>query len=108
MITAKLETVRGTILAGLLLLLSSGCYHHSYRVSGTTPEPDAAETQWRHYLFNGLIALSDDLDLRAACPQGISRIENEMAWYNALLYLVTATIYTSTTSRLYCVNSGTE
>lgn len=84
------------------LLLLSGCYQHAYVVSGTTPEERAADSQWRHYLFNGLIDLSDDLDLRAICPQGVSRVENGMAWYNAIFYLLSATIYTSTTSRVWC------
>ena len=98
MITAG--CVRGTIVAALLLL--SGCYQHAYVVSGTTPEEHAADSQWRHYLFNGLVDLSDDLDLRAICPQGVSRVENGMAWYNAIFYLLSATIYTSTMSRVFC------
>jgi len=86
----------------LLTATLSGCYRHDFAVSGTMPEPHATHDQWQHHLFNGLINLNDDVDLRAACPQGVSRVENGMSVVNALLYILTVTIYSPTTVEVYC------
>lgn len=95
--------MRGALATALVaLLLSTGCFQSTYVVAGTTPEPDPARREWRHYLFLGLIDLSDDVELRAECPQGVSRIETGMTWYNFLITLATATLYTTMVSEVYC------
>ena len=95
--------MRGASVAALVvLLLGTGCFQNTYVVAGTTPEPDPARREWRHYLFLGLIDLSDDVELRAYCPQGVSRIETGMTWYNFLITLATATLYTTMVSEVYC------
>ena len=93
---------RGAVALAVAAGLCGGCYQHTYVVSGTTPEESPSLREWRHHLFNGLIDLSDDVDLRAACPQGVARIENGMTWYNAIFYLLSATIYTPTVAEIYC------
>ena len=85
----------------MLLLLSSGCFRHDYFVSGTTPEPNA-HSEWRHGLIYGVVSLSSDTDLRQLCPQGISRVENQMDVFNVVFFLLTAGLYASTTADVYC------
>lgn len=89
-------------LLGLALSAAAGCYSQTLVVSGTTPQLEPAERQWRHHLFNGVVTLSGDIDLREACPQGISRIESSMTLLNGALWLVTGTIYAPTTTWVYC------
>lgn len=98
--------MRPTLILSVLPLLIAGCFHHEYTVAGTTPLPQPGERQWRHYLFNGIIDLNDDIDLRAACPQGVARIDNVMEVPNGILYIITATIYTSTIAEVYCQTEG--
>ena len=93
--------LRGALVA-LVLGLGGGCFQNTYVVAGTTPEERPARREWRHYLFMGLIDLSDDVELRAECPQGVSRIESGMAWYNVLITVATATLYTTMVSEVYC------
>ncbi len=92
------------VAAALLLVapLAAGCYQHTYVVSGTVPEPEASYREWRHHLLGGLVHLSDDVDLRAACPQGVARVDNAIEVADVLFTVLTGFIYAPTTTEVYC------
>jgi len=88
--------------AAVCALVLPACLTHGYYVSGTEPMEEASYREWRHHLLYGLVDLGSDIDLRAACPQGVARVENEIAPANVLFHILTLSIYAPTTTWVYC------
>lgn len=90
----------------LAVLLGAGCYQQAYVVSGTVPEGNLADREWRHYLLAGLIPLSDDVELRSVCPQGVSRIESGQNVLHVLISVLTAFLYAPSSVEIWCQAAG--
>lgn len=94
-------------LAALLsMVLLSGCFQHVYTVAGTTPEPEPAYDSWHGHILFGLVDVSDPVDLRAACPVGVAKVEDQIGVLNLLVSVVTVFIYTPSTISVYCQVPG--
>ena len=83
-------------------LTAAGCMRHEYIVSGTVPRTEGAYSTWQHNFLWGAVSATNPVDVRGVCPEGLSRIESEIAFEQALLHLVTAGLYAPTKMHVYC------
>lgn len=87
---------------GLLALVLSGC--HSVRfyhdMDSLRPEPDrripATSMAW------GLVPLEDPVELRQACPSGVSKLEVQQERGDAILQVATLGLVNRQTVRVWC------
>jgi len=75
-----------------LLLLSSGCYHASIE-SGMKPGNDKIEKEWASSFVFGLVP-PDPIEAQSKCTNGVSKVETEHSFLNALVAFFTIQIYT--------------
>lgn len=92
-------TVRAFALAVALL---PGCMRHEYVVSGTVPRQTKVFSAWQHNFLWGSVSATNPIDLRAVCPEGISRIESEIALEQTFMHALTVGIYAPTKMHVYC------
>ena len=81
---------RTTIAA--LLLLSAGCYHASIE-TGMKPGNDRIEKEWASSFVFGLVP-PDTIEAKSKCTSGVSKVETEHSFLNALVAFFTIQIYT--------------
>ena len=81
---------RTTIAA--LLLLSAGCYHASIE-SGMKPGNEKIEKEWAASWVFGLVP-PEPIEAQSKCATGVSKVETEHSFLNALVGLLTIQIYT--------------
>ncbi|MFO0696365.1 MAG: hypothetical protein U0230_22555 [Polyangiales bacterium] len=98
--------IRFVLVLGLLAS-ASGCYRHTFIVPGTTPGYLSAASGWRHHLIAGLIDLSGEIDLNSACPGGVSIVDERTNFWNWLVTVFTASIYSPTRVKIWCNTNGT-
>ncbi len=82
--------MRRVLLAALTVTLLGGCYNVSYatRLAGSgTYREDRGD-----FFFWGLVG-EKTIDMKAMCPQGVSRWKSEQTFVDGLLGLVTLGIY---------------
>jgi hypothetical protein len=96
-------TVRAFALGvSLGIALLPGCMRHEYVVSGTVPRQTKVFSAWQHNFFWGSVSATNPIDLRAVCPEGISRIESEISLEQTFMHALTLGIYGPTKMRVYC------
>ena len=81
---------RTTIAA--LLLLSAGCYHASIE-SGMKPGNERVEKEWAASWVFGLVP-PEPIEAQSKCTTGVSKVETEHSFLNALVAFFTIQIYT--------------
>lgn len=75
-----------------LLLLSAGCYHASIE-SGMKPGNDKIEKEWASSFVFGLVP-PEPIEAQSKCTNGVSKVETEHSFLNALVAFFTIQIYT--------------
>jgi hypothetical protein len=75
-----------------LLLLSTGCYHASIE-SGMKPGNDKIEKEWASSFVFGLVP-PEPIEAQSKCTNGVSKVETEHSFLNALVAFFTIQIYT--------------
>ncbi|HTS83338.1 MAG TPA: Bor family protein [Myxococcaceae bacterium] len=76
----------------VLLLLSAGCYHASIE-TGMKPGTDRIEKEWAASFVFGLVP-PDTIDAQSKCKSGVSKVETQHSFLNALVAFFTIQIYT--------------
>jgi len=83
-------------------LVGSGCFRHIMEVSGTTPAAEPSYDAWHSHFILGLVDGAEPVQLRAACPQGVARIESYLSAGGAILTVITLGIWSPFTVQVYC------
>ncbi len=90
----------------VLLLLSAGCYHASIE-TGMKPGNDKIEKEWANSFIFGLVP-PDPVDAKSKCTSGVSRVETQHSFLNALVAFFTIQIYTPMDITVTCAAGGTS
>ena len=88
-------------LALVLLLVTTGCYKHTYSVGQGAPAGEVVYEEWQQKWLAGLIGHTN-LDVAEECPSGNASIHDEQTFLNGLVSVLTVGIYTPTTVRITC------
>src|SRR5947207_13985692 len=86
--------------AAALVVLCGGCYH----VTVITDAPAVLTTidkQWQNSFVIGLVPPAE-IDSKAACAQGVAKVETERSFLNGLVGAVTYNIYTPIHATVTC------
>ncbi len=87
-------------LVPLLALCFMGCYHASVE-TGRAPGSQHIEKGWAASYLGGLVGPST-IEARAACPNGISKVETKHSFLNGLVGGLTLAIYTPMSIDVTC------
>lgn len=91
--------------ATLALVLSAGCYHHSYTTGTGAPNGHLVYSEWHsHFLF--AIIGDDTVDTKRLCPSGNATIRNDVTFLNGLVGVLIGVIYYPTTVEVWCADGG--
>lgn len=90
----------------VLLLLSAGCYHASIE-TGMKPGSDRIEKEWANSFIFGLVP-PDPVDAKSKCTSGVSKVETQHSFLNALVAFFTLQIYTPMDITVTCASGGTS
>jgi len=82
---------RQTMMA-VLFLLSAGCFHASVE-TGMKPGTDRIEKEWANSWVFGLVA-PETIEAQSKCTTGVSKVETQHSFLNALVAFFTIQIYT--------------
>ncbi len=100
----KLNTLSRLLLAAVLALGATGCFHATFIDGGSAGGAPSAtwNERWYHGALNGLVDLSGPLSLDEVCPQGWSRIEQQISFLNGFASNFTGGLYSPHTVTIYC------
>jgi hypothetical protein len=84
----------------LLCLCLAGCYHANVE-TGRAPGSQRIEKQWASGYLGGLIS-PEAIDTKAACANGVSRVETQHSILNQLVGVLTLAIYTPISITVTC------
>ena len=87
-------------LVPLLALCFAGCYHASVE-TGRAPGTQHIEKGWASSFFGGAIPPST-VDAKAACPNGVSKVETQHSALNQMVGILTLAIYTPISIDVTC------
>jgi len=90
---------RSRILSMLFLCLG-GCYHANVE-TGRAPGNQRIEKGWASSYLGGVIS-PETIDTKAACVNGISRVETQHSFLNQLVGVATLAIYTPFSITVTC------
>lgn len=94
-----------TFAATLALVLSTGCFHHSYTTGTGAPNGNIVYSEWHsHFLF--AIIGDDTVDVKRLCPSGNATIRNDVTFLNGLIGVLIGIIYYPTTVEIRCDEGG--
>lgn len=88
----------------IAFLLLAGCYHASIE-TGMKPGADKVEKEWAASWVFGLVA-PEPIDTKATCTSGVSKVETEHSFLNALVAFFTIQIYTPMHLTATCAAPG--
>lgn len=84
----------------------SGCY--TVRYTTGAPTSGGQTTQKSHHIIEGLVTVSDPVNVRTICPQGFSEIQHQHTFVDGLLGVLTrflgVEIYHPTTFTITCAD----
>ncbi len=100
--TFRPSRLRSFLLVGASFLVLSGCntirFYHD--MDALRPQPDhrvpATALAW------GLVPLEDPVELRSACPSGISKLEVQQEQTDAVIQVVTLGLVNRQVIRVWC------
>lgn len=87
-------------LFSLVALCLAGCYHASVE-TGRQPGSQHVEKGWASSYFAGAISPST-VDVKAACTNGVSKVETKHSFLNMLVGGLTLAIYTPISIDVTC------
>lgn len=76
----------------VLCLVSAGCYHASIE-TGMKPGNEKIEKEWASSFVFGLVP-PDPIEAQSKCTNGVSKVETQHSFLNALVAFFTIQIYT--------------
>jgi hypothetical protein len=92
-----------TMVLGLLavMVLATGCFHHSYTVGNGAPNGRVVYSKWHsHWLF--AIIGEDKVDVSKLCPSGNATVRNDVTFINGLIGVLIGIVYYPTTVEVFC------
>ncbi|HSM14227.1 MAG TPA: Bor family protein [Thermoanaerobaculia bacterium] len=90
------------VLVGLaVLLLSAGCFRHTYVAGAGAPEGKVIYEHWHHHWVFGLIG-EQAIELAEMCPSGNATIHEEMTFLNGVINVLIGAIYSPRTVSVRC------
>lgn len=96
-----MSAVPKAIVGGLVLALTSGCFHITY-TTHKTAETVPAYDQWHHNVVFGLAEVSDPVNVTQICPAGPAVVDNQVTFVNGLVQFLTISIYNPSTVTETC------
>jgi hypothetical protein len=88
----------------LVALSTSGCYHAIIE-TGRPPAPETVEILWANSFVYGIVP-PPVTNVSAQCPNGVSRVETQHSFLNALVGGITFGIYTPMQINVTCAQGG--
>ena len=89
-----------------LFLLSTGCYHASIE-TGMKPGSEKIEKEWASSWLFGLVP-PEPIDAKSKCTSGVSKVETQHSFLNALVAFFTIQIYTPMDLTVTCATTGSS
>jgi hypothetical protein len=89
----------------LLFLYLGGCYHANVE-TGRAPGNQRIEKGWASAYLGGIIS-PDPIDAKAACVNGVARVETQHSFLNQLVGIATLAIYTPISITVTCATGPT-
>lgn len=90
----------------VVFLLSTGCYHASIE-TGMKPGSEKIEKEWASSFIFGLVP-PDPIDAKSKCTSGVSKVETQHSFLNALVAFFTLQIYTPMDLTVTCAATGSS
>jgi hypothetical protein len=90
----------------LLLLLATGCYHASIE-TGMKPGSERIEKEWASSFVFGLVP-PETIQTQTKCTSGVSKVETQHSFLNALVAFFTLQIYTPMDLTVTCAAGGSS
>ena len=84
----------------LAALLLAGCYHVTV-VTSAAPPGTHVNREWQNSFVFGLVP-PPELNVKDQCPQGVTKVETERCFLNALVGAITQSIYTPMHTEVTC------
>lgn len=100
--TVRPSRLRNLLVVGGSLLVLSGCHtiRFYHDMDALRPEPDhrvpATSLAW------GLVPLEDPVELRSACPSGVSKLEVQQERSDAVIQVATLGLVNRQVIRVWC------
>jgi hypothetical protein len=92
---------KAIVLGLALMVLATGCFHHSYTVGNGAPNGQVVYSKWHsHWLF--AIIGEDNVDVLKVCPSGNATVRNDVSALNGLIGLIIGIVYYPTTVEVFC------
>lgn len=95
-----LSMIRRLFSLGLVVALSTGCYHATVEI-GATLTSQVVEKPWASGWIYGLVPPSI-VETAQRCPSGVAKVETQLSLPNQLVSFVTFGIYTPMSIRVTC------
>ncbi len=92
--------MRRAMIVLAVLAVTTGCYHAIIE-TGRAPSPQTIEKPWAHSFIYGLVPPTP-VETQQVCRNGVSKVETQMSFVNALASAVTSGIYTPLTIKVTC------
>ena len=80
--------------------LAGGCYHVTVE-TGAAPSPIVVDKPWQLSFIYGLVP-PPELNVKAECPNGVSKVETETSFLNGLVGGLTYSLFTPVHARVTC------
>ncbi len=78
----------------------SGCYHATIE-TGLAPSATVIDKPWAHGFVFGLVPPST-VETQQKCPKGVSKVETQMSFVNAVASALTWSLYTPLSIKVTC------
>lgn len=98
--------IRRLLALGLVVVLSTGCYHATIE-TGATPSMQVIEKPWASGWIYGLVPPST-VATAQQCTNGVAKIETQLSFANQLVNFLTGGIYTPMSIKVTCAQGRTS
>lgn len=92
--------MRKLLVAAVLVLGLSGCYHATVD-TGLSPSAKVVQKDWAHGFLFGLVP-PGEIDTTAECTNGVAQVDTELSFLNQVASFLTSGLYTPMTIRAIC------
>ena len=96
-----MRTSRTLVLAVASIALA-GCYHVTV-TTGSAPATTVIDKPFQHSFVFGLVPPAE-MNTKAECPNGVSKVETESSFINGLVSMITSSLYTPIHVTVTCGN----
>ena len=91
-----------TLVLAVASIALAGCYHVTV-TTGATPTATTIDKPFQHSFIYGLVPPAE-INTKAECPTGVSKVETEASFINGLIAAITWNLYTPIHVKVTCGN----